>query len=95
MPMLSFRSPGSRYQDGWQLLGRFLYTSSPPELPAGPDTMVAICFVWVKNLWVVAVAEDLNGGDYDIDVSLTGKDNGIYTQVPLCSQVHALLWSAR
>jgi hypothetical protein len=23
------------------LLGRFLYTSSPPELPAGPDTMLA------------------------------------------------------
>lgn len=42
MPMLSLLSPGSRYQDAWQLLGRFLYTSSPPELPAGPDTMLAM-----------------------------------------------------
>jgi hypothetical protein len=41
MPMLSLRSPESRYQDTWQLLGKFLYTSSPSELPDGPATMVA------------------------------------------------------
>lgn len=48
--MLSLRSPGSRYQDEWQLLGKFLYTSSPPEPPAGPDTMVAIEFSWSRVL---------------------------------------------
>jgi len=60
--MLSLRSPGSRYQDAWQLLDRFLYTSSPPELPAGPETMVAMLSSRVLCLCVMFIAGDESDG---------------------------------
>ena len=89
--MLSLRSPGSRYQDAWQLLGRFLYTSSPPELPAGPDTIVALLFNRVLVVVVMVMVENVSGGCCDLVVSLTGEDNDIYADEPLYIQVHALL----
>lgn len=89
--MLSLRSPGSRYQDAWQLLDRFLYTSSPPELPAGPDTMVAMLLSRVVCRFVMVIAEDVSDGCCGVVVSLTGEDNDIYVEEPLYTQVHALL----